>query len=76
MDRVVHAQHSIIIFLAEQDIGKPEWKKYRYKNQGRHDFQIDLGISLLNGMENHVRDLATCKKAPSSLVNARCVSFV
>jgi len=29
-------------------IGKPEWKKYRDKNQGRHDFQIDLGISLLN----------------------------
>ena len=26
-----------------------------------------------NGMENHKRDLATCKKAPSSLVNARCV---
>jgi hypothetical protein len=23
-------------------------KKYRDKNQGRHDFQIDLGISLLN----------------------------
>ncbi len=76
MDQVVHAQHSIMIFLAEQDIGKQEWKKYRDKNQGRHDFQIDLGISLLNGMENHVRDLATCKKAPSSLVNARCVSFV
>ena len=48
MDWVVHAQHSIIIFLAKQDIGKPEWKKYRDKNQGRHDFQIDLGISLLN----------------------------
>jgi hypothetical protein len=32
--------------------------------------------SALTGMENHVRDLATCEKAPSSLVNARCVSFV
>jgi len=48
MDRVVHAQHSIVVFLAEQGIGKPEWKKYRDKNQGRHNFQIDLGISLLN----------------------------
>ena len=48
MDQVVHAQHSIMIFLAEQNIGKPDWKKYRDKNQGRHDFQIDLGISLLN----------------------------
>ena len=84
MDRDVHSQHSIVIFLAEQGIGigKPEWKKYRDKNQGQHDFQIDLGISLstmvstLTGMENHKRDLATCEKAPSSLVNARCVSFV
>ena len=32
--------------------------------------------SALTGMENHVTDLATCEKAPSSLVNARCVSFV
>jgi hypothetical protein len=37
-----------MIFLAEQYIGKPEWKKYRDKNQGRHDYQIDIGISLLN----------------------------
>jgi hypothetical protein len=37
-----------VTFLAEQGIGKPEWKKCRGKNQGRHDFQIDLGISLLN----------------------------
>jgi hypothetical protein len=34
MDWVVHAQHSIMIFLAEQHIGKPEWKKYKDKNQG------------------------------------------
>jgi hypothetical protein len=34
MDRVVHAQHSIVVFLAEQGIGKPEWNKYRDKNQG------------------------------------------
>ena len=24
------------------------WTKYNNKNNGRHDFQIDLGISLLN----------------------------
>jgi hypothetical protein len=48
LDRVVHAQHTIVTFLAEQGIGKPEWKKYRGTNQGQHDFQIDLGISLLN----------------------------
>jgi hypothetical protein len=37
-----------VTFLAEQGIGKPEWKKYRDKYEGRHNFQIDLGISLLN----------------------------
>jgi hypothetical protein len=26
---------------------KPKGKKYRDKNQGSHDFQIDLGIFLL-----------------------------
>jgi hypothetical protein len=48
LDWVVHTQHSIVTFLAEQGIGKPEWKKYRDKNEGRHNFQIELGISLLN----------------------------
>ena len=48
MDQVVHAQHSIVIFLANQGIGKPVWKKYRDKHQGWHDFQIYLRISLLN----------------------------
>jgi hypothetical protein len=48
LDWVVHAQHSIMTFLVEQGIGKPEWKKYRDKNDGRHNFQIDLGISVLN----------------------------
>jgi hypothetical protein len=48
LDWVVHAQHSIMTFLAEQGIRKPEWKKYRDKNEGCHNFQINLGISLLN----------------------------
>ena len=30
-------------------IGKSHWKKYTKENQsGRHDFQIDLGLALLN----------------------------
>jgi hypothetical protein len=37
-----------VTFLGEEGIGKPEWKKYKSKNQGCHDFQIDLGIALLN----------------------------
>jgi hypothetical protein len=48
LDQVIHAQQSIVTFLAEQGIEKPERKKYREKNEGCHDFQIDLGISLLN----------------------------
>ena len=48
LDQVVHVQHSLVTFLAEQGIEKPEWKKDRDKNEGRHNFQIDLGISLLN----------------------------
>ena len=71
-----------MIFLAKQDIGKPEWKKYRDKNQGRHDFQIDLGISLLNygiglDWDGESRERPSyMQKAPASLVNARCVPFV
>jgi hypothetical protein len=48
LDQVIHVQHSILTLFAEQGIGKQEWKKYRDKNEGRHDFQINLGISLLN----------------------------
>ena len=48
LDQVVHAQHSIVTFLAEQGIGKPEWNKNRDKNEDPHNFQIDLGISLFN----------------------------
>ena len=29
-------------------IGKPNWKKYCNKNTGRPDFQINLGIDILN----------------------------
>jgi hypothetical protein len=32
LDWVVHAQHTIVTFLGEQGIGKPEWKKYKSKN--------------------------------------------
>ncbi len=34
MDRVVHAEHSIVVFLAEQGIGKPEWKKIQGQKSG------------------------------------------
>ena len=30
------------------NIRQPEWNKYSNKNQGRHNFQIDLAIALIN----------------------------
>ncbi len=40
------------------------------------EYLFSTTASVLTGMDNHVTDLATCEKVPSSLVNARCVSFV
>ena len=47
LDRAVHATYVVVCYLLHLPIGK-EWKKYRSKNSGRHDFQIDLGIAILN----------------------------
>ena len=47
-DRVLHACSVIVRWLADAGIGQEGWKKYQSKNNGRHDFQIDLGIALLN----------------------------
>ena len=38
----------VVCFLAKGGVGKKEWRRYDDKNQGRHDFQIDLGIALMN----------------------------
>jgi hypothetical protein len=48
LDRVVHTIFVCIITLVKFGIGKPEWKRYGNKHQGRHDFQVDLAISLIN----------------------------
>ena len=32
----------------QSGIGKNDWKKYFYRNNDRHDFQIDLIFSLIN----------------------------
>ena len=42
------------LFLIQYDIlqnwvlVKSEWKKYKNRNNGRHDFQINLAISMIN----------------------------
>ena len=48
LDRVVHTLFVAVVALVSVGLGKPEWKKYTSKNSGRHDFQIDLAIALIN----------------------------
>ena len=47
-DRVVHTLYIVIVYCAHHGIGMPSWKKYQNKHTGQPDFQIDLGIGLLN----------------------------
>ena len=46
--RVVHTLFVVVVALVSVGLGKPEWKKYTSKNSGRHDFQVDLAIALMN----------------------------
>ena len=45
LDRVVHATYITVCYLVWVNV---DWAKYLSKNGGRQDFQIDLGIQLLN----------------------------
>ena len=46
-DCVVHTCFAVVL-CENFGIARDDWKKYASKNIGRHDFQIDLGITLLN----------------------------
>ena len=48
LDRVLHASYVIVCECAKAGIGPNRWKRYLSKHHGRHDFQVELGISLLN----------------------------
>ena len=48
LDRVVHTCFAVVLYCVNFGIARNEWKKYASKNIGRHVFQIDLGIALLN----------------------------
>ena len=48
LDRVVHSLFEVVVYCSKSKIGKPSWKKYYNKNTERPDFQIDLGIDMLN----------------------------
>ena len=48
LDRVLHTRYVIACECAKAKIGLSWWSWYLSKHNGRHDFQIDLGIVLLN----------------------------
>ena len=48
LDRVVHTCFAVVIYCASMLVINTYWKCYKSKNNGRHDFQIDLGIDILN----------------------------
>ena len=45
---MVHTLFLVIVYCEQNGIGEPSWEKYKNKNTGCLDFQIDLGIDLLN----------------------------
>ena len=47
-DRVVHTLFVAVCYPTKSGISKSDWKKYLNRNSDRHDFQIDLIISLIN----------------------------
>jgi len=48
LDRAVCTCFAVVLYCVNFGIARDEWKKYTRKNIGRHDFQIDLGIALIN----------------------------
>ncbi len=48
LDRAIHAAYAVVCFLIKNYIGQKEWKRYLDDHSGRHDFQIDLVLSLMN----------------------------
>ncbi len=47
-DHVVHVVYVVVCYLYKDSVGAKEWKKYTNRHYGRGDFQVDLGIALLN----------------------------
>ena len=51
-DRIIQAIYVVVCICAKSNIGPKKWKKYLRKEDGRHDFQIDLGINIMKaGLE-------------------------
>jgi hypothetical protein len=48
LDRVIHAAYTVLCFLIKSDIGQEQWKRYLDHHSKRHNFQIDLALSIMN----------------------------
>ena len=48
LNHVIHCLFQIICYYIVHNIGPPEQKQYLDKHVGRHAFQINFGISLMN----------------------------
>ena len=48
IDRVNNVLYVVVCYLVNSGIRESEWGRYLKKEFGRHDFQIDLGMALLN----------------------------
>ena len=48
LDRVVHVIVAVVMYCSKLGVCPKDWNRYRSKNNGRHDFQIDLGLAVLN----------------------------
>ena len=47
LDLVVHVLFVVVLFCARSGIGPDYWKLYATKH-GRYEFQVDLGMSIIN----------------------------
>jgi hypothetical protein len=48
LDRVIHAAYAVLCFFNKSEIGQEQWKQYLGDHSGRHNFQIDLALSIMN----------------------------
>jgi hypothetical protein len=47
LDRMIHAVYVVVCFLVKGGVGQEQWKQYLDTHSGRHDFQINLALSIM-----------------------------
>ena len=74
LDRVVYTVFVVVIYLALLCIGETNWNKYSNKNGGRRQYQIDLGIEIINfGIDLDWPDPRNHKNKPRYINNRQLV---